>query len=82
MIDVREAVNIFKEKVPNKNIINVCEWKGKYVFSSRDKSLKDDETDWDSTCELVDMHTGEFSTMSWLDDIDLATNAKDIDWKE
>lgn len=79
MIDVAEAIKIFEKHAPNKKIVGVCEWNGKYVFGSRDKQLKDDEPDWDSACETVDMSTGAFSTMSCFN-IDFMKNAKPIEY--
>ena len=81
MITIARAVSIFKEKAPNKRITSLSEWNGKYVFQSRDKSLADGEANWDSTCEVVDMNTGEFSTMDVFN-MDYIMNSKDIDVKE
>lgn len=81
MITIGRAVSIFKEKAPNKKIINMSEWNGKYVFESRDMSLADDETDWDCSCEVIDMNTGEFSKMNGFN-MDYIMNSKDIDIKE
>lgn len=77
MIDITEAIEVFKKNAPNKKIEGICEWDGKYVFGSRDKKLKDDEVNWDSTAEVVDKTTGEFSTMSVFN-IDFMENAKEV----
>lgn len=81
MITIARAVSIFKEKEPNKRIINVSEWNGKYVFESRDKNLSDDETDWDCSCEVIDIATGAFSKMNGFD-MDYIMNSKDVDVTE
>lgn len=80
MISVKEAISIFEKNVPDKRIINLSDWNGKYVFQSRDRKLKDDEPDWDSSCEVVDQSTGEFSTMDSFN-MDYIKNSKDIDFK-
>lgn len=75
MISISEAVEIFERNAPNKKIISINQWNGKYVFESRDKKLKDDEPDYDSTCEVIDAGTGEFSTLDWFN-MDYLNNAK------
>lgn len=75
MISISEAITIFENNTSNKKIVSIKHWNGKYVFESRDKNLKDDEPDYDSTCETVDSKTGEFSTMDWFN-MDYLNNAK------
>lgn len=77
MINITKAIAVFEKNAPNKRIEVINEWDNKYVFSSRDKNLKDDESNWDSTLEVVDKITGEFSTMSAFN-MDYIKNAKTI----
>lgn len=78
MISVKEAISIFERKAPNKKLITLSDWNGQYVFASRDKSLKDDEPNWDSEFETVDKNTGEFSKMDCFN-LDYIKNTIDID---
>lgn len=75
MVSISEAIEIFDKNTSNKKIVSIKQWNGKYVFESRDKNLKDDEPDYDSTCEVVDTKTGEFYTMDWFN-MDYLNNAK------
>ena len=77
MVTVKQAIFIFEKNVPNKYILHINEWNGKYVFVSRDKNLSADETTWDSTCETIDKNTGELSTMDCFN-LDYIENAKTI----
>lgn len=77
MMTVKQAISIFEKNVPNKRIICINEWNGKYVFVSRDKNISDDESIWDSTCETVDKNTGKFSTMDCFN-LDYIENARTI----
>lgn len=77
MITLKQAIDLFRENTKNKRILNISIWDNKYVFESRSKLLKKDDLDWDSTCEVIDIYTGEFSTMDGFN-IDYIKNAKNI----
>lgn len=77
MISIENAIDIFKKNMPNNIITTIGDWKSKYVFGSRDKSLKDGDPNWDSTVGAVDKITGKFSKMDAFDD-DLNRNVKII----
>ena len=77
MITLEKAIEIFEKNVQHKMILNISIWNDKYVFETRDKSLNDDELNWDSTCEVIDIHTGKFSTMDGFN-MDYIKNALDI----
>lgn len=77
MIRLEEAIKWYKKNFPNKRLLGVDEYNGKYVFGGRDKSLKDDEPNWDSTLETIDKETGEISDISAFD-LDYMENAKTL----
>ena len=81
MLTIKEAIEIFKTNIPHKNIENISLWNDKYAFLSRDKSLGENDTNWDSGLELVDINTGEFSITSVFN-LDYLNNSKDIDYEE
>lgn len=78
MISLEKAIAIFQKNVQYKKILNISIWNNMYVFETKNKSLKDDEPDWDSTCETINLNTGEFSTMDAFN-MDYIKNAINID---
>ena len=78
MLKVEDAVIMFLEKIPNKNILQVNKVNDYFVFESRDKNLKEDEPNYDWTMETVNIQTGEFSSIHGLDLIDYMDNIEII----